>query len=78
VPRCSRTSKVGSKIRTLAFAPLYVAGWALVAGAVVVRSFIKRDKPRQKKSGEEPPPGYITEVRGRHDGRKIHDCPRHG
>jgi hypothetical protein len=69
---------VGSKIRTALIAPLYVAGWALVAGVVVMRSLTKRDKTRQETTGEDPPPGYITEVRGRHDGRKIHDCPRHG
>ena len=66
---------MGSKIRTLAFAPLYVAGWAIVAGAVVVCSLVNRDKPRQEKSGEDPPPGYITGVTGSHDGRTIHDCP---
>jgi len=55
---------VGSKIRTLAFAPLYVAGWAIVAGVVVACSLVKRDKQRQEKSGEDPPPGYITRVRG--------------
>ncbi len=59
-------------------APLFIAGWALVAGAVVVRSFIKRDKQRQQEGGKVLPPDYITETRGRHDGRKIHDCPRHG
>ena len=69
---------MGSKIRSLAFAPLYVAGWALVAGVVVVRSITKRDKSRQKTTGEDPLPGYITGVTGSHDGRKVHDCPRHG
>lgn len=69
---------MGSKIRSALIAPLFIAGWAIVAGAVVVRSLAKRDKQRQDKSGEDPPSGYITEVRGRHDGRKIHDCPRHG
>ena len=78
VPSCSRISKVGSKIRALAFAPLHVAGWAIVAGAVVVRALTSGDKPRQEKGGEVPPPGYITEVTGSHDGRTIHDCPRHG
>ena len=66
---------MGSKIRTLAFAPLYIAGWAIVAGAVVVCSLAKRDKQRQEKSGEDPPTGYITGVTGSHDGRTIHDCP---
>jgi len=69
---------VGSKIRTLAFAPLYAAGWAIVAGAVVMRALTGGDKQRQEKSGEDPPPGYITGVTGSHDGRTIHDCPRHG
>ena len=69
---------MGSKIRTLAFAPLYIAGWAIVAGVVVACSLAKRDKPRQEKSGEDPPPGYVTEVTGSHDGRKVYDCPRHG
>ena len=69
---------MGSKFRSALIAPLFIAGWAIVAGAVVVRSLAKRDKQRQEKGGEDPPPGYITEVRGRHDGRKIHDCPRHG
>jgi len=69
---------MGSKIRTLAFAPLYVAGWAIVAGAVVMRSLVSGDKPRQEKSGEDPPLGYITGVTGSHNGRTIHDCPRHG
>ncbi len=68
---------MGSKIRTLAFAPLYVAGWAIVAGAVVMRSLVKRDKPRQEKSGEDPPPGYITGVTGSYNGRKVYDYPRH-
>ncbi len=69
---------MGSKIRALAFAPLYAAGWAIVAGAVVMRALTVGDKPRQEKSGEVPPPGYITEATGSHDGRTIHDCPRHG
>ena len=69
---------MGSKIRALAFAPLHVAGWAIVAGAVVMRALTGGDKPRQEKSGEDPSPGYITEVTGSHDGRTIHDCPRHG
>jgi len=69
---------VRSKIRSALIAPLFIAGWALVAGAVVVCSLVKRDKPRQKKSGEDPPPGYVTEVTGSHNGRTIHDCPRHG
>ena len=69
---------MGSKIRTLAFAPLYAAGWAIVAGAVVMRALVSRDKQRQEKSGEDTPPGYITEVTGSHDGRKVYDCPRHG
>ena len=69
---------MGSKIRTLAFVPLYVAGWAIVAGVVVMRSLASGDKPRQEKSGEDPPPGYITGVTGSHNGRTIHDCPRHG
>ena len=56
---------MGSKIRTLAFAPLYIAGWAIVAGAVVMRALVSRDKQRQEKSGEDPPPGYTTRVRGR-------------
>jgi len=56
---------VGSKIRTLAFAPLYVAGWAIVAGVVVVCSLAKRDKPRQEKGGEDPTPGYTTRARRR-------------
>ena len=68
---------MGSKIRTLAFAPLYVAGWAIVAGAVVMRALTSGDKPRQEKSGEVPPPGYITEATGSHDGRTIHDYSRH-
>ena len=69
---------MGSKIRTLAFAPLYAAGWAIVAGAVVMRALVSRDKQRQEKSGEDPPTGYITGVTGSHDGRKVYDCPRHG
>ena len=69
---------MGNKIRALAFAPLYAAGWAIVAGAVVMRALVSRDKQRQEKSGEDPPPGYITEATGSHDGRTIHDCPRHG
>ena len=69
---------MGSKIRALAFAPLHVAGWAIVAGAVVMRALTSGDKPRQKTTGEDPLPGYITGVTGSHDGRKVHDCPRHG
>ena len=69
---------MGNKIRALAFAPLYAAGWAIIAGAVVMRALVSGDKPRQKKSGKDPPPGYITEATGSHDGRTIHDCPRHG
>lgn len=68
---------MGSKIRALAFAPLHVAGWAIVAGAVVMRALTSGDKARQKKSGEVPLPGYITEVTGSHDGRKVHDYPGH-
>ena len=69
---------MGSKIRSLAFAPLYAAGWAIVAGAVVMRALAKRDKPRQETTGEDPLTCYITGVTGSHDGRKVHDCPRHG
>lgn len=68
---------MGSKIRALAFAPLYVAGWAIVAGVVVACSLVKRDKPRQEKSGEDPPTGYITGVTGSHDGHENDDYPRH-
>jgi hypothetical protein len=69
---------VGSKIRDLVFVPLYVAGWAIVAGAVVVRSLAKRDKPRQKTTGEDPLPSYIKGVTRREHGSQVHDCPRHG
>ena len=34
-----------SKIRLLALAPLYIAGWGIVAGAVVMRSLIGCDNP---------------------------------
>lgn len=69
---------MGSKFLSLAVAPLYLAGWALVAGAVVVRSIAKRDKPRQEKGCENPPAGYITRVTGSANGIEVHDCPRHG
>ncbi len=69
---------MGSKIRALAFAPLYVAGWAMLAGAVVMRALVSRDKQRQEKSGEDPPPGYITGVTGSHNGHENDDYPRHG
>jgi hypothetical protein len=69
---------VRSKIRLLAFAPLYLAGWAIVAGAVVMRSLADSDKQRQEKGGKDPPTSYITSEPRSHDGRTIHDCPRHG
>lgn len=69
---------MGSKIRLLAFAPLYLTGWAIVAGAVVMRSLADSDKQRQEKGGKDPPPGYITSESGSLDGRKVYDCPRHG
>lgn len=67
-----------SKIRLLAFAPLYLAGWAIVAGAVVMRSLADSDKQRQEKGGKDPPPGYITSEPRSPDGCKVYDCPRHG
>lgn len=67
-----------SKIRSALIAPLFIAGWALVAGVVVVCSFAKCDKSRQKKSGKDPPDGYITRVTGREHGSEVYTCPRHG
>ncbi len=69
---------MGSKIHTALIAPLYVAGWALVAGVVVMRSLTKRDKTRQETTGEDPLPSYIKGVTRREHGSEVHDCPRHG
>tara|TARA_R110000824_G_scaffold85545_1_gene212512 strand:+ start:2165 stop:2383 length:219 start_codon:yes stop_codon:yes gene_type:complete len=51
------------RARTILVMPLHIAMWSLVASAVVLSSFRKRDKPRQEKGGEELPPGYIIRVR---------------
>lgn len=58
------------RARRALVAPLYVAGWAIVAGAVVMRALVSRDKQRQEKSGEDTPPGYITGVTGSHNGHE--------
>jgi hypothetical protein len=60
-----------SKIRSALIAPLFIAGWALVAATVVACSLCKRDKPRQKKSGKDPPDGYITRVRRSNECDKV-------
>ena len=70
--------KSSNKLRDKLFAPLHIVAWGLVAGVVVVCSLTKRDKPRQKTTGEDPLTGYITGARRRTNGRTIHDCPRHG
>ena len=70
--------KSSNKLRDKLLAPFHIVAWGLVAGVVVACSIAKRDKPRQKTTGENPLPGYITGVTGSHDGRKVHDCPRHG
>ena len=73
VPSCSRISKVGNKIRALAFAPLYAAGWAIVAGAVVMRALTGGDKPRQEKEWRSSATGLHyrsnREPRWAHDSR---------
>jgi len=61
---------VCKRARRALVAPLYVAGWAIVAGAVVMRALVSRDKQRQEKSGEDTPPGYITGVTGSHNGHE--------
>jgi hypothetical protein len=69
---------MGSKIRSVLNAPLHLAGWALVAGAGVICSLVRRDKRRQERDCKILPASYITRVTGSADGRKVYDCPRHG
>lgn len=64
--------------RNALIAPLYIAGWAIIAGVVVARSLTKRDKTRQEDTGEEPLPSYIKGVERRENGIQVYDCPRHG
>ncbi len=70
--------KSGNKLRDKLLAPLHIVAWGLVAGVVVVCSLAKRDKPRQKTTGEDPLPSYIKGVTRREHGSEVHDCPRHG